>query len=76
MHADRRQHVLVLLTNLPARERAVLELRTADLETGEIAGVLGISEQNVRTAQARAIARRRRRLDGTASAVGGRAADA
>jgi DNA-directed RNA polymerase specialized sigma24 family protein len=53
----------------------VLELRAADLATGEIARVLGISEQNVRTAQARAVARLRR-LEGVGLAAAGRAADA
>ena len=74
VRADDRRRVLALLAALPARERAVLELRAADLATGEIARVLGISEQNVRTAQARAVARLRR-LEGVGLATG-RAADA
>ena len=56
---DGHRRVLVLLRSLPPRERAVLELRAADLTTGEIAAVLGISDQNVRTAQCRAVARMR-----------------
>jgi RNA polymerase sigma-70 factor (ECF subfamily) len=74
--ADGRRRVLVLLAALPARERAVLELRAAELETGEIARVLGISEQNVRTTQARAVARLRRRLEGVGPDADGRVADA
>ena len=57
--ADRREHVLGLLNHLPARERSVLELRVAELTTAEIAQVLAISEQSVRTAQCRAVSRLR-----------------
>jgi RNA polymerase sigma-70 factor (ECF subfamily) len=74
VEADGRQRMLALLTELPPRERAVLELRTADLATAEIAGILGISEQNVRTAQCRAISRLRD-LMAAPGAVGRRAAD-
>jgi RNA polymerase sigma-70 factor (ECF subfamily) len=56
---DSRQRVLGLLSQLPPRERSVLELRTAELTTPEIAQVLAISEQSVRTAQSRAIGRLR-----------------
>jgi RNA polymerase sigma-70 factor (ECF subfamily) len=56
---DDRIRVRELLAQLPPRERAVLELRTADLTTREIAEVLQISEQNVRTAQSRAVSRLR-----------------
>jgi RNA polymerase sigma factor (sigma-70 family) len=56
---DGHGRVLALLGSLPPRERAVLELRAADLETGEIAAILGITTQNVRTAQCRAVARMR-----------------
>jgi RNA polymerase sigma-70 factor (ECF subfamily) len=69
VHADDRRRVLALLAALPARERAVLELRAADLATGEIARVLGITEQNVRTAQTRAVARLRR-LEGVGPEAG------
>lgn len=57
--AEACRRLRALLADLSPRERAVLELRAADLDTGEIAGVLGISEQNVRTAQSRAIHRLR-----------------
>jgi RNA polymerase sigma-70 factor (ECF subfamily) len=57
--ADDYRRVRLLLAALPPRERAVLELRAAELETAEIARVLGITAQNVRTAQCRAVARLR-----------------
>ena len=65
--ADHRLLVLRLLTHVPPRERAVLELRAADLSTREIAAVLQISEQSVRTAQCRAVSRLRDLLAGVAS---------
>jgi RNA polymerase sigma-70 factor, ECF subfamily len=65
--ADRRLRVLRLLAHVPPRERAVLELRAADLSTREIAAVLQISEQSVRTAQCRAVGRLRELLAGVAS---------
>jgi RNA polymerase sigma-70 factor, ECF subfamily len=65
--ADRRLRVLRLLAHLPPRERAVLELRAADLSTREIAEVLQISAQSVRTAQCRAVGRLRELLAGVAS---------
>ena len=46
-----------LLGALPPRERAVLELRLADLTTTEIAAVLGITEGSVWTAQSRGLAK-------------------
>jgi RNA polymerase sigma-70 factor (ECF subfamily) len=46
-----------LLAGLPSRERAVLELRLADLTPREIAAVLGITEGSVWTAQSRGLAR-------------------
>ena len=46
-----------LLGGLPPRERAVLELRLADLTTAEIAAVLGVAEGSVWTAQSRALAK-------------------
>jgi DNA-directed RNA polymerase specialized sigma24 family protein len=52
-----------------------LELRVADLTTAEIACVLGIQEQAVRTAQSRAIARLREAIGGT-GAAGREASDA
>jgi RNA polymerase sigma-70 factor, ECF subfamily len=57
--SDNRARVRHLLAQLSPRERAVLELRAAELCTVEIAEVLQISEQNVRTAQSRAVARLR-----------------
>lgn len=56
---DTRDHLRQVLAQLPPRERAVLELRTAELSTREIADVLRISEQGVRTAQSRAVSRLR-----------------
>ncbi|MCD6056997.1 MAG: transcriptional regulator, LuxR family [Thermomicrobiales bacterium] len=46
-----------LLGGLPSRERAVLELRLADLTTAEIAAVLGITDGSVWTAQSRGLAK-------------------
>jgi RNA polymerase sigma-70 factor, ECF subfamily len=57
--SDGHAHLRALLRLLPPRERAVLELRAADLTTKEIAAILAISEQNVRTAQCRAVTRMR-----------------
>jgi RNA polymerase sigma-70 factor (ECF subfamily) len=54
---DDRRYVLALLESLPPRERAVLELRVGELTTVEIALILGINEQAVRTAHCRALAR-------------------
>lgn len=67
--ADGQRRLAALLAGLPRRERAVLELRVADLTTAEIADVLGIHEQAVRTAQCRAIARLRATI-GSAGTVG------
>ena len=57
--AANRERVRQVLAQLPPRERAVLELRAAELATVEIAEVLQISEQNVRTAPSRAVSRLR-----------------
>ena len=65
--ADRRRRILHLLAHLPPRERSVVELRAAELSTREIAEVLQISEQSVRTAQCRAVSRLRGLLAGVAS---------
>jgi RNA polymerase sigma-70 factor, ECF subfamily len=54
----------ILLSGLPPRERAVLELRLADLTTAEIAAVLGISEGSVWTAQSRGLAKVRDAMSG------------
>jgi len=50
-------HLRTLLDGLPPRERAVLELRLADLTTAEIAAVLGMTEGSVWTAQSRGLAK-------------------
>jgi RNA polymerase sigma-70 factor (ECF subfamily) len=49
----------ILLGGLPPRERAVLELRLADLTPAEIAAVLGITPAGVWTAQSRGLAKLR-----------------
>ena|SRR5215211_1242402 len=59
---DAHERVRVLLASLPPRERDVLELRAAELDTNQIAAVLGITAVNVRSIQFRAIARLRRLL--------------
>jgi RNA polymerase sigma-70 factor (ECF subfamily) len=69
--ADRQRRLAASLSGLPPRERDVMELRLADLQTDEIARVLGTSEQNVRTAQSRAVARLRLALQGTGVAGSG-----
>ena len=51
------------LTNIPKRQRAVLELRLAGLSQSEIASVLGISTLAVRSAQFRGIGRLRTHLE-------------
>lgn len=65
---DDRDRLRALLAHLSPRERAVLELRAAELSTREIAAVLHISEQNVRTAQSRGVSRLRELLAGVAAA--------
>ena len=72
---DDQRRLAALLADLPPRERAVLELRVADLTTAEIACVLGIREQAVRTAQSRGIARLRVAMR-SAGAAGREASDA
>lgn len=57
--ADVHRRIHALLSTLPPRERAVLELRAADLDTNQIAAVLGVTAQNVRSIQCRALARLR-----------------
>lgn len=68
--ADAIRRLRALLGTLPPRERAVLELRLTDLTTSEIAAVLAISEENVRTAQSRALARLRDVMDARPHPVG------
>ena len=60
--ADAHVRIRTLLSTLPPRERAVLELRAADLDTHQIAAVLGVTEHNVRSTQCRALARMRTSL--------------
>jgi RNA polymerase sigma-70 factor (ECF subfamily) len=62
--ADALARLRGLLATLPPRERSVLELRLTDLSSREIATVLGISEQNVWTAQSRALHRMRTAMTG------------
>jgi RNA polymerase sigma-70 factor (ECF subfamily) len=57
MTADALGRLRTLLGGLPPRERAVLELRLADLTTTEIAAVLGMTEGSVWTAQSRGLAK-------------------
>lgn len=54
--------VLIVVGELPARLREVVELRLAGLNDREIAGVLGISGEAVRQAQSRAVAQLRTRM--------------
>jgi RNA polymerase sigma-70 factor (ECF subfamily) len=72
--ADGQLRLAALLAGLPPRERETIELRMADLTTREIAHVLGISEQNVRTAQSRAVAKLRLAM-GAVGVSGKEAAD-
>lgn len=67
--ADGQRRLAVLSSGLPPREREVIELRVADLTTREIAQVLGVSEQSVRTAQARAVAKLRLAMSPGASGL-------
>jgi RNA polymerase sigma-70 factor (ECF subfamily) len=73
--SDGHRRLAALLSGLPPRERETIELRMADLTTSDIAQVLGISEQNVRTAQARGVARLRVVM-GVAGGTGREAVDA
>jgi RNA polymerase sigma-70 factor (ECF subfamily) len=57
--ADTRMRIRALLSTLPPREREVLELRAAELDTNQIASVLGVTAHNVRSIQCRALARLR-----------------
>jgi RNA polymerase sigma-70 factor (ECF subfamily) len=59
--------LLAQVRALPERSREVVELRLAGLTDREIAGVLGISGDAVRQAQARAIAQLRARVGATPS---------
>ena len=67
--SDALRRLRALLSTLPARERAVMELRLTDLTTSEIAAVLTISEGNVRTAQSRALTRLRDVMDARSDSV-------
>jgi RNA polymerase sigma-70 factor (ECF subfamily) len=60
--ADAHVRIRTLFSALPPRERAVLELRAADLDTHQIAAVLGVTAHNVRSTQSRALARMRKSL--------------
>jgi RNA polymerase sigma-70 factor (ECF subfamily) len=67
--SDALRRLRALLGTLPARERAVMELRLTDLTTTEIAAVLSVSEANVRTAQSRALSRLRDVMDTRSDSV-------
>jgi RNA polymerase sigma-70 factor, ECF subfamily len=68
---DERSTVHAFLAQLPADQRAVVELRLADLSGAEVAEILGKSVGSVRVAQFRAF-RRLRDLMVAADAIGDR----
>lgn len=61
--AEERRALATLLSQLPARERQVIELRLAGLTGAEIAQVLGCGHGAVRVAHHRAISRLRRLIE-------------
>jgi RNA polymerase sigma-70 factor (ECF subfamily) len=61
--ADDHQRLHALLSLLPDGQRRVVQLRLADLTDREIAGILGMSEGAVRTAQCRAVGTLRDLMD-------------
>jgi RNA polymerase sigma factor (sigma-70 family) len=71
---DDHRRLRALLAQLPPGRRQVCELRLADLTDQEIAGVLGMTEGAVRTAQSRAVAQLRDLMGVAAAATrtGGR----
>lgn len=71
--ADDHRRLRALLAQLPAGGRRVCELRLADLTDRQIAGILGMTEGAVRTAQSRAVERLRDLMGVTTGArTGGR----
>jgi RNA polymerase sigma-70 factor (ECF subfamily) len=52
--ADESRRVRAMLTHLPDRQRAIVELRLSGLSGAEIAQTLGVSESAVKSAQFRA----------------------
>jgi RNA polymerase sigma-70 factor (ECF subfamily) len=68
VRADGQRRLAGLMAILPPREREAIELRLADLTTREIAQILGASEQSVRAAQARAVAKLRAAMAGEGGA--------
>jgi RNA polymerase sigma-70 factor (ECF subfamily) len=62
IESDARTRVRSLLATLPKREREVLELDTDELDTDQIAAVLGVTAQNVRSIRSRAYGRLRARI--------------
>jgi RNA polymerase sigma-70 factor (ECF subfamily) len=68
VRADGHRRLAGLMAILPPRERETIELRLADLTTREIAQILGATEQSVRAAQARAVARLRAAMGGEGDA--------
>ena len=72
---DEHRRLRALLAHLPPGRRRVCELRLADLTDKEIAGVLGMTEGAVRTAQSRAVEQLRDLMGVTAATrKGGRRA--
>jgi RNA polymerase sigma-70 factor (ECF subfamily) len=69
---DDLQRLRALLVRLPPKRRQVCELRLADLTDREIAGVLGMTEGAVRTAQSRAVEQLRDLMGVAAARTGGR----
>jgi RNA polymerase sigma-70 factor (ECF subfamily) len=69
---DDHQQLRALLAHLSPGRRRVCELRLADLTDREIAGVLGMTEGAVRTAQSRAVEQLRGLMGVTATRKGGR----
>ena len=69
---DDHRRLRALLAQLPPGRRRVCELRLADLTDREIAGILGMTEGAVRTAQSRAVEQLRDLMGVTATRTGGR----
>ncbi len=70
--SESRVHLGSLLTSLPRRQAAIVELRLAGLTNAEIAEVLNISYPAVRSAQYRAFLTLRELLRDSSSPTGGR----
>ena len=70
--AESRSHLGALLTQLPERQAAIVDLRLAGLANAEIAEALNISYPAVRSAQYRAFLALRALLDSTSDQTGDR----